>query len=95
MHTQVAIALLGASLIAAGGATAQVRDPLRPFDGPAWTAERHRLEMDRLRARSQANATELRLNNIETRLTVRDLEARRLPPVTVTREPRLLRSPEA
>ena len=59
------------------------------------TADRHRWEMERLRARSDANEALARQQRLETRLTVLDLQAARQPAVAPPKDWRPLGSPEA
>lgn len=69
-----------------------------PWDGrdpSATTADRHRWEMERLRARSDANEALARSQRLETRLTLMELQATRRPPVTPPLDWRPLASPEA
>lgn len=62
-------------------------------DPAVTTADRHRWEMERLRARSDANEALARQQRLETRLTLMELQAARQPPVT-PQDWRPLASPE-
>ncbi len=78
--------------LAAAPAGAQVR----PW-GPGvygTTGDIHRYEMDRLRARSDANEAMARRQALEARLTILELQARRQPALIEPRPPAELRSPE-
>lgn len=59
------------------------------------TADRHRWEMERLRARSDANEALARQQRLEARLTILDLQAARQPAVAPPVDWRPLGSPEA
>ena len=63
--------------------------------GPAAsTADRHRWEMERLRAQSDAAEALARQQRLETRLTLMELEAARRPAVAPPTDWRPLASPE-
>ena len=93
-----ALALTGLSLTAFPlPAAAQVAP--YPYGAPnygptAATGDIHRYEMDRLRARAQANDSLARSQSLNTRLTLQELQARRAPTPVEPYQPLPLRSPE-
>ncbi len=72
------VLILIAVSVGAGAAMAQVQ-PYRPGLPGATVGDVHRYEMDRLRARSDANANLARQQQLNTRLTIQDLQAARQP----------------
>lgn len=63
-------------------------------DPAVTTADRHRWEMERLRARSDANEALARQQRLETRLTLMELQAARQAPMAPPSDWRPLASPE-
>jgi hypothetical protein len=83
-------ALIVLALLIAAPASAQVQ----PWRGPYPTVgEQHRWEMDRLRYQADAQAAHARQLQLESRLTVLELQAARQPALVPPPAYRALRSP--
>lgn len=90
--------VLGAALAVASAATAQVGYGSSPYGSlygrPATIGEVHRYEMDRLRGVADANAALARQQNLQTQLTLQQLQAARRPTPAQPEAYRPLRSVE-
>lgn len=89
-----ALLVLAVCLAATPAAAQVVPFPGHYGHGPNAIGERHRYEMDRLRAQSDQRATFARQQQLNSRLTVLELQAARQPDPIQPESFRPLRTPE-
>ncbi len=89
-----ALLIIAACLVAVPAGAQVVPFPVHPGHGPNAIGERHRYEMDRLRNQSDQRADFAHQQQLNSRLTVLELQAARRPDPIQPEAYRPLRTPE-